>query len=114
LTFRSTIRCVAGRRRTISSNDDTSGIGDHFDLVLTDMQFDPANPLVRFAVGEGGAFGTADGVHWTRLLHSGALCGRPANCLYDQATDPFDPALYVSFAGRSVVMITDLWSDISA
>src|SRR4029079_7631701 len=29
----------------ISSNDDSSGIGDHFDLVLTDMQFDPANPL---------------------------------------------------------------------
>ena len=98
----------------ISSNDDTSGIGDHFDLVLTDMQFDPANPLVRFAVGEGGAFGTADGSHWTRLLHSRALCGRPANCLYDQATDPFDPALYVSFAGRSVVKITDLWSDVPA
>ena len=98
----------------ISSNDDSSGVGDHFDLVLTDMQFDPANPLVRFAVGEGGAFGTADGVHWTRLLHAGALCGRPANCFYDQVTDPFDPALYVSFAGRSVVKITDLWSDIPA
>ena len=98
----------------ISSNDDSSGIGDHFDLVLTDMQFDPANPLVRFAAGEGGAFGTADGTRWTRLLHAGALCGRPANCFYDQATDPFEPALYVSFAGRSVVKITDLWSDIPA
>jgi len=97
----------------ISSNDNSSGIGDFFDLVLTDMQFDPTNPLVRFAVGESGAFGTADGVHWTRLLHTGALCGRPANCFYDQATDPFNPALYVSFAGRSVVKITDLWSDIS-
>ena len=99
---------------SISSNDNSSGIGDFFDLVLTDMQFDPTNPLVRFALGEGGAFGTADGVHWTRLLHSGALSGRPANGFYDQVTDPFNPALYVSFAGRSVLKITDLWSDIPA
>ena len=101
-------------QNAISSNDQSSGIGDFFDLVLTDMQFDPADPLVRFAVGEGGAFGTADGARWIRLLHSGALCGRPANCYYDQVTDPFDPALYVSFAGRSVVKVTDLWSDVPA
>ena len=93
----------------ISSNDTSSGVGDMFDLVLTDMQFDPSNPGIRFAVGEGGAFGTNDGVNWIRLLHAGALTGRPANCYYDWIRDPFDPALYVAFAGRSLVKITDLW-----
>jgi photosystem II stability/assembly factor-like uncharacterized protein len=92
----------------ISSNDDQGGIGEHFDLVLTDMQFDPNNPLVRFAIGLGGVFLTIDGVNWTRLLHTGALSGRPSSCYYDWISDPFDPALYVSFAGRSLMKITDL------
>jgi hypothetical protein len=97
-----------GGRIALSSNDSSSGIGDHFDLVLTDMQFDPNNPLVRFAVGEGGVFLTADGVNWTQLLHTGAMAGRPANCYYDWISTPSNPALYVSFAGRSVVKISDL------
>jgi hypothetical protein len=77
-------------------------------LVLTDMQFDPSNPLIRFAVGTGGVFLTIDGVNWTRLLHAGALAGRPTNCYYDWISDPYAPALYVAFAGRSLVKITDL------
>ena len=77
-------------------------------MILTDMQFDPSNPLVRFAVGQGGAFYTNDGVNWIRLLHTGAMTGRPANCYYDWITNPDDPALYVSFAGRSLVKISDL------
>lgn len=88
-----------------SVDDNSSGVGDYFDLLLTDMKFDPNNPLVRFAVGVGGAFYTADGATWTRLLHTGALPGRPAHCYYDPITNPADPALYVAFAGRGVVKI---------
>ncbi|HLZ85057.1 MAG TPA: hypothetical protein VKQ54_15945 [Caulobacteraceae bacterium] len=96
------------RQIALQTNDNTSGVGDHFDLVLTDMQFDPNDGGKRFAVGQGGAFYTFDGVNWTRLLHTGALPGRPANCYYDWITDPNVPALYVAFAGRSLVKITDL------
>jgi hypothetical protein len=85
-----------------------SGEGDHVEFVLTDMAFDPFHPLVRFAVGEGGAFGTVDGVTWTRLLHTGALPGRPVNCYYDFVSDPSNRALYVGFAGRSIVKIGPL------
>lgn len=92
----------------LSSNDNTSGLGDHFDLVLTDMKFDPYNQSVRFAVGLGGAVGTVDGVTWTQLLNTEAIPGRPANCVYDGIANPDDPALYVAFAGRSLVKITDL------
>jgi hypothetical protein len=92
----------------ISSNDDPSGIGEHFDLILTDMKFDPNNPLLRFAVGIGGAFMTRDGVNWTRLLHSGGLPGRPSSCYYDKFSNLSDPALYVSFAGRSLLKISSL------
>jgi hypothetical protein len=92
----------------ISTDDNSSGIGDRFDLILTDMQFDPFDTLRRFAVGEGGAFQTRDGVTWTRLLHTGALPGRPTNCYFDRTSLPSDPALYVGFAGRSVVKITQL------
>jgi hypothetical protein len=92
----------------LSSDDGTSGLGDHFDLILTDMQFDPNNPMTRFAVGEGGVFLTIDGVNWTRLLHTSAMAGRPTNCCFDWVSDPFDPALYVGFAGRSIVKITDM------
>ena len=37
----------------------------------------------RFAVGLGGAFMTTDGVNWQRLLDTGAMRGRPANCYFD-------------------------------
>jgi hypothetical protein len=84
--------------RSISSNDNSSGLGDHFDLVLIDMQFDPSNPLIPFAVGAGGVFLTIDGVKRTRLLHAGALTGRPTNCYYDWISDPYAPALYVAIA----------------
>jgi hypothetical protein len=89
-------------------DDRSSGVGDFFDLILTDMQFDPNNPLTRFAVGQGGAFITTDGVNWIRLLHTGAFAGRPANCYYDWISNSADPALYVAFAGRSIVKISDL------
>jgi hypothetical protein len=47
-------------------------------------------------------------VNWTRLLRTGALAGRPANCYFDGISNLGDPALYVAFAGRSLVKITDL------
>jgi hypothetical protein len=93
---------------TLSTSDDPSGIGEHFDLILTDMRFDPNNPLLRFAVGIGGAFMTRDGANWTRILHSGGLPGRPSSCYYDSISNPKDPALYVSFAGRSLLKISSL------
>jgi hypothetical protein len=80
--------------------------GDYVNLILTDMQFDPLDPRRRFAVGLAGAFLTKDGVNWERLLDTGALRGRPVNCYFDRASDPKQPALYVSFAGRSVVKIS--------
>ena len=92
----------------ISWNDNTSGISDWFDAVLTDMQFYPNSPLVRFAVGEGGVCYTFDGENWTQLLHAGALTGRPANCYFDWISDAASPTLYVSFAGRSLVKITNI------
>ena len=88
--------------------EDDDGQGDHLDVILTDMQFDPFNPGRRFAVGLGGAFATVDGTTWTRLLDTGALRGRPANCYFDWVSQPLDPALYVSFAGRSIVKISGL------
>ena len=92
----------------ISSNDDPSSVGEHFDLILTDMQFDPNNPQLRFAVGVGGASMTSGDVNWTRVLHSGALPGRPSSCYYDSISNPKDPALYVSFAERSLAKISAL------
>ena len=88
--------------------DNGGGVGDFFDVLITDMKFDPNNPLIRFAVGRGGAFYTNDGVNWVQLLHTGALSGRPSSCYYDFITKPDDPALYVAFAGRSVVKISQL------
>jgi hypothetical protein len=97
-----------GGQLAISTNGNSSGIGDQFDLILTDMRWDPFDPLRRFAVGEGGVFMTIDGATWVRLLHTGALAGRPANCYYDAFSTPEDPALYVAFAGRGLVKITQL------
>ena len=84
------------------SREDLSKQGDNCDVVPQDMVFDPFRPLRRFAVGLGGAFMTDDGVTWIRLLHAGALPGRPANCYYDQISDPDNPALYVAFADSSL------------
>ena len=90
---------------------DANGPGDYLDVVLTDMQFDPANSLIRFAVGLGGAFYTNDGVNWSRLMDTRALPGRPANCYYDSVSNPEERALYVAFAGRSIVKISPLPTD---
>ena len=98
-------------RLALGSNDNSSGVSDWFDLILTDVQFDPRAPI-RFAVGEGGAFGTYDGVNWSRLLHTGALPSRPGNCYYDWHSNHDEPALYVATAGRGLVKITGLWGDI--
>jgi hypothetical protein len=81
---------------------------DHLDVVLSDMQFHPPDPLARFAVGFAGAFHTADGSNWVRLLDTAALSGRPVNCYFDSISKPAEPALYVAFDGRSVVKVTDL------
>ena len=88
-----------------STDDSSSGVGGSADLLLTDMKFDPNNPLLRFAVGQGGAFYTMDGTNWTRLLHTSALPSRPAVCYYDPITNPTDPALYVALTDRGAVKI---------
>ncbi len=91
----------------ISSKDNESGLGDHFELVLTDMKFDPAYTQAIFAIGLGGAFMTIDGVNWTRLLHTAALPGRPSTCYCDSISES-GATLYVAFAGRSLVKISGL------
>ncbi|WP_243422670.1 FG-GAP-like repeat-containing protein [Micromonospora globispora] len=97
---------TCGGRIPAGRDEDADGQGDHYDVVLSDMQFDPLNAGRRFAVGLGGAFLTTDGVNWQRLLDTGAMRGRPANCYFDWISQPSDPALYVSFAGRSIVKIS--------
>ena len=99
---------TCGGRIPATRNDKLDGQGDFLGVVLTDMQFDPVNPGRCFAVGLGGAFMTLDGVNWVRILDTGALRGRPSNCYYDWITQPSDPALYVGFAGRSIVKISGL------
>jgi FG-GAP-like repeat len=91
----------------ISTNDDPAGIGEFFDLILTDMKFDPNFFGARVAVGTGGAFMTIDGVNWTRLLHTAAVSGRPSSCYLDSMSQA-TATLYVAFAGRSLVKIPDL------
>jgi len=97
---------TCGGRIPVNRGEDDDGQGDHLDLVLTDMQFDPHNSRRRLAVGLGGAFMTLDGATWQRLLDTGALRGRPSNCYFDWISQPSEPALYVSFAGRSIVKIS--------
>jgi hypothetical protein len=99
---------TCGHRIPIDRDDDRSGQGDRLDAVLTDMKFDPFNPERRFAVGLAGAFMTNDGVNWVRLLDTTALRGRPASCYFDWISNPSIPALYVAFAGRSLVRISPL------
>jgi hypothetical protein len=54
-------------------------------------------------------------VNWNRLLDTGALPGRPTNCYYDWVSDPCQRALYVAFAGRSLVKISPLpWGALQA
>ena len=100
---------TCGGRIPFGRTGNEDGQGDTLDVLLTDMQFIPGNPRTRFAVGLAGAFRTRDGgVNWERLLDTGALRGRPSNCYFDRISDPVNPALYVSFAGRSIVKITGL------
>jgi hypothetical protein len=99
---------TCGGRIPANRGEDAGGIGDHLDTVLNDMQFDPFDAQRRFAVGIGGAFMTRDGVNWERLLDTGALRGRPSNAYFDWISQPSNPALYVSFAGRSIVKIDRL------
>jgi hypothetical protein len=82
--------------------------GDTTQVVLSDMQFDPFNAERRFAVGVAGAFMTTDGATWQRLLDTGAIRGLPTNCYFDWAAMPSDPSLYVGFAGRGIVRISEL------
>ena len=74
---------TCGGRIPVTRNEDDDGMGDHLDVVLTDMQFDRLDPNHRFAVGLGGAFMTRDGASWERLLDTGALRGRLSNCYLD-------------------------------
>ncbi|AAZ97308.1 hypothetical protein Tbd_1355 [Thiobacillus denitrificans ATCC 25259] len=87
---------------------DRDEVGDTTQVVLADMQFDPFNPGRRFAVGVAGAFMTDDGATWQRLLDTGAMRGLPTNCFFDWASDPSDPSVYVGFAGRGIVKISQL------
>jgi hypothetical protein len=99
---------TCGGRIPANRGEDAGGIGDHLDVILTDMQFDPFDSQRRFAVGIGGAFMTRDGVNWERLLDTGAMRGRPSNGYFDAISVPSNPALYVGFAGRSIVKIDRL------
>ncbi len=96
------------RRIPIGRSEFLTGQSDFADIVLTDMKSDPFNPTRRLAVGEAGAFFTDDGVTWIRLLDTAAMRGRPLSCYYDRVSNPADPALYVAFAGRSIVKISGL------
>jgi len=96
-----------GHTIPLNRNESIDG-QDHLDVVLSDMQFHPLDPLTRFAVGFAGAFHTADGANWVRLLDTAALPGRPVNCYFDRISNPTEPALYVAFDGRGIVKITDL------
>jgi hypothetical protein len=85
------------------------------DVVLQDMQFDPDDGRTRFAVGVAGAFFTADGIRWNRLLDSAAFPGRATSCYYDGVSDPCQRALYVGFAGRGIVKLAPLpWGSLQA
>jgi len=100
---------TCGGRIPTGATGNEDGIGDFLYVLLTDMQFVPGNPRRRFAAGLAGVFMTRDGgASWQRLLDTGAMRGRPSNCYFDQVSDPVNPALYVSFAGRSIVKITGL------
>jgi hypothetical protein len=88
-----------------------SDLGDNVEVVLTDMQFDPIHPNIRFAIGEAGAFYTNDGANWGRLVDTGAMPGRPMNGYYDWISNAPVRALFVSLAGRSLVKISPLPDD---
>ena len=108
-------RQLSGNGRIPIDRPETDADDNFVDVVLADMQFDPYRPLTRFAVGEGGAFFTNDGVNWNRLLDTGALPGRPVNCYYDWISNPCERSLYVAFAGRSLVKISPLpWGALQA
>jgi len=98
-------RMVTSNGRIPAGRDEVS---DTSQVVLSDMQFDPFNPGRRFAVGSAGAFMTTDGVSWQRLLDTGAMRGLPTNCYFDWSSASSDPSLYVGFAGRGLVKISDL------
>jgi FG-GAP-like repeat len=98
-------RMVTCNGRIPAGRDEAS---DTTQVVLSDMQFDPFNPGRRFAVGTAGAFMTTDGVTWQRLLDTGAMRGLPTNCYFDWSSAPSDPSLYVGFAGRGIVKISEL------
>jgi hypothetical protein len=83
-------------------------VGDTTQVVLSDMQFDPVDGGRRFAVGIAGAFMTVDGATCQRVLDTGAMRGLPTNCFFDQWSAPSDPSLYVGFAGRGIVKISEL------
>ncbi len=88
-----------------------SDLGDNVEVVLTDMQFDPFHPTIRFAIGEAGAFYTNDGADWNRLIDTGAVPGRPMNCYYDWISNSPTRALYVSLAGRGLLKLSPLPND---
>jgi len=98
-------RMVTCNGRIPAARDEVS---DTTQVVLSDMQFGPFNGNRRFAVGVAGVFMTTDGVAWQRLLDTGAMRGLPTNCFFDQWSAPSDPSLYVGFAGRGIVKISDL------
>ena len=97
-------RMVTCNGRIPADRDEAS---DTSQVVLSDMQFDPFDGNRRFAVGTAGAFMTTDGVNWQRVLDTGAMRGLPTNCFFDQWSSPSDPSLYVGFAGRGIVKISE-------
>ncbi len=72
--------------------------------ILNDMIFDHASPKIRFAMGLAGVFySEGRGNHWTRLLDTRALPGRPRAAFFDNLTNPNERTLYIAVEGRGVM-----------
>jgi hypothetical protein len=74
------------------------------DALINDMEFDPYNPNIRFAVGPAGVFMTSDGVNWEHLILTSAMPMRPNYAFYD----PCEMVLYVSTNNRGLLRISQL------
>jgi hypothetical protein len=73
--------------------------------LIQDMVFSQREPGTRFAVGNAGAYYTLNGRDWFWLLSTTALPGHPVSAFFDPVSNPSDRALYVAFAGRSVLRL---------
>lgn len=78
------------------------------DALLQDMQFDPDDPNTLYATGPAGTFYSVDGVSWYTLVNCTALCARPMGLFYDRISHPVTRSLYMSFAYRGLLKLSQL------